>query len=139
METQFEGPISGQLQIELFESGGSAPVTTIRLGQEFLMRATLRLESRPLTIKLDRPGNISKLMASFYLESLGPGSSYTLTSDQELWITGKKIYEFQVSLPSEKLGIGIFRVTVAVTGMDDKGGPLPMIWYQDGPLFQTYS
>jgi len=139
MATQFEGPISGQLEIELFESGSSYPVTIIRLDQEFLMRATLRLESTQEIIKLDRPRKIEQLTANFFLESLGPGSSYTLTSGPESWKTGKKIYEFQVSLPSEKLGIGIFKVTAVVTGIDDQGQPLPIAWYQDGPVFQTYA
>ena len=133
MQTQFEGPISGQLQIELFEPGGSVPVTILRLGQTFLLRATLQLESTPATLPLD------KLIATFYLESLGPGSSYTLRPDPESWTTGKKFYQFQVSLPSEQLGIGMYKVTAVVTVMNDHGEPLPIAWYQDGPVFQTYS
>lgn len=140
MQTQFEGPISGQIEVQVFESGGSAPSNIIRLDRDLLVKTILRLESSPETIRLEAlPKKIGKLVAHFYLESLGPGGSYDLPALEQPWQTGKKIYEFQASLPSEHLGMGIFRVAAVITARDENGGSLPMTWYTDGVVLQTYA
>ena len=135
-----EPALSGQISAEVYEVGGSAPTTIIKVGQEWGVKINWELTGSLL------PFICGTWCVQLFMESIGEGPEFNLPQGTHHEIKfdgcrgGKFEYDFKVAkdLINSAHCQAPYKVVAAVTYKTVCGTPGPMAGFVEGPIVSFY-
>lgn len=141
MEGKFQTPfpegdamLNGKIEAEVFEDGGTEPTSIIGTDQSWYAHVTW--EFNGLLVPLI--GGWWNLQ--LHLESMGPGSEYSLPDPADVipLTPGENNYSHHIEVTAGTVDTGAYKLVTTLTYTDLTDNPGPIAGYVEGPMLQFY-